>query len=380
MRKNIRNVSIFLLLVFLTFHFIFKGQNFSEILDLIGKVEIRFIILAVLFMSMFVICDGINIRRMLRKLNEKTTIWKCMKYSLIGFFFSAITPAASGGQPMQIYYMHKENIKVANSTLTFLINLSCMQVVTISLALFNMIFNYKYMKLPMVILFVVGIFLNLSALIFLLVSIFSRRVTKGLTNFFVKVMKFFRIKNIEEKKERIENGLEKYQKNAKDIRNNKLVIFKSLITTYIQYISFFSVTYFVYRALGFSEYNMLNLVAIQSVLYGTVSGIPLPGSVGASESAYLALFEHIYKDKNMLETAMVVDRFINFYLLVIISLLIVVINDIYVKIKYKKNKETIKNVDIGNIEDSGNIDNIEKIEEINQVEDFKENEESEGEF
>ena len=83
---------------------------------------------------------------------------------------------------------------------------------------------------------------------------------------------------------------------------------------------------------------MFNLIATQAVLYGTVSGIPLPGSVGASESAYLTLFEHIYKDKNMLETAMVVDRFINFYLLVLISLVVVIINDIYVKIKYKKDK------------------------------------------
>ena len=348
MKKNIRNVTIFLLLIYLTFYFIFKGQNFQEILNLIGRVDIKYIILAVVFVSFFVICDGFNIRKMLRNLNEKTTIWKCIKYSLIGFFFSAITPAASGGQPMQIYYMRKENIKIENSTLTFLINLSCMQVVTISLALFNMIFNYKYMKLPMVLLFIIGIFLNLSALTFLLISIFSRRVTKGITNFLVKLMKLFRFKNIEERKEKLEVGLEKYQKNAKEIRNRKTAVLKNLARTYIQYLSLFSVTYCVYRALGFNEYNMFNLVAIQSVLYGTVSGIPLPGSVGASESVYLALFEHIYKEKNMLETAMVVDRFINFYLLVFISLIVVIINDIYVKVKYKTSEETneVENVEM----------------------------------
>ena len=348
MKKNIRNVTIFLLLIYLTFYFIFKGQNFQEILNLIGRVDIKYIILAVVFVSFFVICDGFNIRKMLRNLNEKTTIWKCIKYSLIGFFFSAITPAASGGQPMQIYYMRKENIKIENSTLTFLINLSCMQVVTISLALFNIIFNYKYMKLPMVLLFILGIFLNISALTFLLISIFSRRVTKGITNFLVKLMKLFRFKNIEERKEKLEIGLEKYQKNAKEIRNRKTAVLKNLARTYIQYLSLFSVTYCVYRALGFSEYNMFNLVAIQSVLYGTVSGIPLPGSVGASESVYLALFEHIYKEKNMLETAMVVDRFINFYLLVFISLIVVVINDIYLKVKYKTSEETneVENVEM----------------------------------
>ena len=209
MKKNIRNISIFLLLIYLTFYFIFKGQNFEEILNLIGKVDIKFIAIAILFMCIYIACDGFNIRKVLRNLNEKTTIWKCIKYSLIGFFFSAITPAASGGQPMQIYYMRKENIKIENSTLTFLINLSCMQVVTISLALFSMFFSYKYMKLPMVLLFILGIFLNLSALIFLLISIFSRRVSKGLINFLVKIMKFFRIKKSDEKKEKLEIGLQK---------------------------------------------------------------------------------------------------------------------------------------------------------------------------
>ena len=339
MKKNIRNVSIFLLLIYLTFYFIFRGQNFQEILNLIGRVDIKFIVIAIVFMSFFVICDGFNIRKILRNLNEKTTIWKCIKYSLIGFFFSAITPAASGGQPMQIYYMRKENIKIENSTLTFLINLSCMQVATITLALFNIIFNYKYMKLPMILLFILGIFLNLSALTFLLISIFSKRVTNGIISFLVKLMKFFRIKNIEERKEKLEIGLKKYQKNAKEIRKQKTVVLKNLGRTYIQYLSLFSVTYCVYRALGFNEYNMFSLIATQSVLYGTVSGIPLPGSVGASESAYLALFEHIYKDKNLLETAMVVDRFINFYLLVAISFIVAIINDIYVKVKYQKNKE-----------------------------------------
>ena len=74
MKKNIRNVSVFLLLIYLTFYFIFKGQNFEEILNLIGKVDLKFIALAIFFMSFFVICDGFNIRKMLRNLNEKTTI------------------------------------------------------------------------------------------------------------------------------------------------------------------------------------------------------------------------------------------------------------------------------------------------------------------
>ena len=53
--------------------------------------------------------------------------------------------------------------------------------------------------------FIIGILLNLSALILLLVGILSKRATNGIINLALKVMRFFKIKNIEGKKEKREN-------------------------------------------------------------------------------------------------------------------------------------------------------------------------------
>ena len=58
---------------------------------------------------------------------------------------------------MQIYYMHKNHISVANSTLALLINLTSMQIVTIGLALFSVMINYQYMNKTLIILFTIGI-------------------------------------------------------------------------------------------------------------------------------------------------------------------------------------------------------------------------------
>ncbi len=161
------------------------------------------------------ICEAINIGRTLKALNEKSTFIKNLKYALIGFFFSSITPAASGGQPMQVYYMYKDKISVANSTLALLISLSSMQIITIGFALVSVIFNYQYLNNGLVIFFIIGITLNASALGLLIIGIFSRRMSKGLMNFAIKVLKFFRIKNIEKKQEKFENELVKYQYSAK---------------------------------------------------------------------------------------------------------------------------------------------------------------------
>ncbi len=210
-KRNIRNLFVFLLLIVLTFYIILKDQDMSQILTILASSKKQFILVAIICMCIFITCEAINIGRTLKALNEKSTFFKNVKYALIGFFFSSITPAASGGQPMQVYYMHKDNISVANSTLALLINLSCVQIVTISLALFSLFFNYQYLNKALRWLFIIGVGLNLTALVLLLVSLFSKRMTEGIINITIKILKFFRVKDVESKKIRFEEELTKYQ-------------------------------------------------------------------------------------------------------------------------------------------------------------------------
>lgn len=116
-KRMIRNLLLFILLIILTFYIILKDQNIPEIFSVFQNVKKQYILIAALCMCIYIICEAINIGRTLKNLNEKSTLWQNIKYALIGFFFSSITPAASGGQPMQIYYMYKDKISVANSTL-----------------------------------------------------------------------------------------------------------------------------------------------------------------------------------------------------------------------------------------------------------------------
>ena len=147
--KIVMNFSVFILLIVLTLYVLLKDQNLLEVFDIIKSAKIEFVLLGIMCVAIYVVCESINISRTLKALGEKSTFAHNIKYALIGFFFSAITPAASGGQPMQIYYMHKNHISVANSTLALLINLTSMQIITIGLALFSVIKtiqNKKYRK------------------------------------------------------------------------------------------------------------------------------------------------------------------------------------------------------------------------------------------
>lgn len=341
-KKMIRNLILFILLIILTFWLILKDQDVTQIFNILGTVKQEFILIAIMCMCIFLICDAINIGRGLKALGEKSSFSKNIKYALIGFFFSSITPAATGGQPMQIYYMHKNKITVANATLTFLMNLTCVQIVTISMALFSLIFNFQYMNRAMAWFFIIGITLNSSALALLLISIISKRMSKALIDVTLKILKFFRVKNIEEKEEKFKKELNRYYEGAKYIKANRKLMLKTLLTTYLQYIFYYSISYFVYCSFGLSQHNIFQMITTQSVLYATVSGIPSPGAVGVSEGGFLALYSAIYPD-NTLSSAMLLCRGVNFYLFVIISSVVVCVNIIRDK-KEEKTEDSIQNV------------------------------------
>ena len=326
-KKTIRNFAVFVVLILLTLWVILKDQSITEIIDVFSNVKMQFVFIGILCMVVYLALEGINMRSTLKELGEKTSLKQCIKYSLIGFFFSSITPAASGGQPMQIYYMHKDNISVANSTLALLINLTSMQITTISLAIFSLIINYKFMNRVLIILFCIGIFLNGSALVLLLISILSRRISKALIEFAVKILKFFKVKNLYRKKKKFLKELRLYQDSAKYVKNNRKLMLKIFITTIIQFSIYYSIAYWTYRALGFSQINIFELTTMQSVLFTTVSGIPSPGAVGVSEGAFIEIFRNVYPT-NMIKSATLIHRGINFYLFVLISGIVVIVNDI----------------------------------------------------
>ena len=324
-RKIITNLIIFILLIILTFYLVLKDQDFSQMSSILKTVKKEFILLGILAMCIYVSCEAINIRRILKELGEKVSFFSAIKYTLSGFFFSAITPAASGGQPMEIYYMHKDNISVAHSTLTLLMQLCSFQIISISFGIISAIIHFDVLKNGLIYLFILGIALNSSALALLVIAIFSKRLSEGLIKFSVKVLKFFRIRNIEEKQEKLEKELASYQTSAIYIKEHKLLMVKTLLTTAVQLLAYYSVTYWVYLAFGLNTYNIWQILTLQAVLYATVSGIPSPGAVGVSEGGFLGIFRKAFPEATI-SSAMLLSRGVNFYLLIIVSVIVVIVN------------------------------------------------------
>ena len=329
--KMIRNIVFFLLLIIFTFWFLFKDQDLGELLKVLKSSNKIYILLCIFLSFCVYLVESINVRSILCALKEKKfSILRALKYTSIGAFFSAITPAATGGQPVEIYYMSKDDIQPHNGTLAMLIQLCGFQISTISLSIICAILNPGLLGDGVIWFYLLGIIINGVALVFMLLGVFSNKTIKKMLSFFVKMLRKAKVKNIDIKVKKLEKGLEEYASSSKFIKENKIEFVKGILRVFVQIIIFHSIPYFVYKSFGLTGSSFWELFSTQAVLYTTISGIPLPGAIGVSETLFLKLFGGVFGSA-LLSGAMLLYRFSSFYLFVIIFMIVVIVNAIKMK-------------------------------------------------
>ena len=320
--KNIlKNGGLFIGSILLTFFIIFKNNNIGEIINAISSLNINYIIIGVMCSCAFVICEGINIGRSLKLMEYEINFLTSIKYAIVGLFFSSITPSASGGQPMQVYYMHKDGIQISHSSLALLMSLASFQFVTVTMAIVGYIVNYKLLVNSLgnvKYLVLLGVILNTLAMLIILTAIFSRRFIGKFIDFICFILMKMKYKKVDKFKKMAISQVEEYKDSAKFFKENKRTVLKILLTTTVQITTLHSISFWIYKAFGLSGQSFVTVVLIQAVLYISVSALPLPGAVGVSESGFMVIYKTLFPVQ-ILSSAMLVSRGISFYLLVLLS-------------------------------------------------------------
>ena len=333
-KKTIFNILLFLLLITITFIIIFKNYNLIDTINIMLSAKTIYVILTIITMLIYISLEALNIKSILKSLNRKVPFLKMLRYTFIGFFFSGITPGGSGGQPMEIYCMKKENIPITASTLSLLLHLCSFHIVTIILGIIALFMNYSLITNSFIWIFIIGMTLKVITLSAMMICLFSKRTSKILINLLIKILKIFKYSKIDEITENLNKSLITYNQGSVFIKEHKKIFLKSLFIVFIEVIAYYTVTYFVYLSFGLNTYNYLTIISVQALLLVSTSSIPLPGAVGISESAFLTINEKLFT-KTYLPSAMLLSRGISFYLFMFISFVIVIINTIKLKSNLK---------------------------------------------
>ncbi|MFD3155701.1 YbhN family protein [Haloimpatiens sp. FM7330] len=326
-RKYIWNLIIMFILMLGTFYLLLKGNDIRLFIKTIKSINPIYVTLGFIMMFVFVLCESINIRILLNSLGNKISFWRGLKYSFVGFYFSSITPSASGGQPMQVYYMKKDKINISVSSLILLIVVAIYQIVMVIYVgiLYFCKFSFLSDKIGNMKPFIIyGFTINSILVCIMLIIIFSNKLAEIIVNLFLKIgIKLRIVKNKKKYEEKINSHIKEYRDGAKHIKNNPIILIKICAITIIQLTALFIIPYFIYKAFGLNEYGVIDVMTIQGVLTIAVSSLPLPGAVGASESGFVTMFKILFSSKLVLP-AMLVSRMVSFYLFLAISGVIVI--------------------------------------------------------
>ena len=315
-RKKIIFNGVFLAVVFaLTIYGVFHGEDLSSMMDAIHRADKRWLIPGIALVAFFIWGESIIIWYMMRSSGIQLKKRTCFLFSSVGFFFSCITPSASGGQPMQIYYMKKEKISIPVSTVILMIVTITYKlvlvVIGIGIAIFGRGFLHKYLEgiLPV---FYLGLALNIFCVTFMTILVFHPLLAKAIM---VKGMKLLERLHLVKKKDgrlkKLEDSMDTYRNTAAYLKNNPFVIVKVIGITFIQRMALFAVTWFVYQAFGLHGTGFWEILFLQAVISVSVDMLPLPGGMGISETLFINIFSPVFG--GLLLPGMVLSRGLGYY-------------------------------------------------------------------
>lgn len=266
-KKGIINTIIFLFFVFLTFYILLKDNSIIEILQMLKKVDKKFIVISILCMCFFVLSEGINIARTLKLLDCKIRFRSGIKYALVGFFFSSVTPGASGGDPMQLYYMKKDKLPIGHSALAILTEFSSFQFVTVVFALIAFVTNYSLIENSIgniKYFLILGVIINVGILSIVLLTIFSKKLIRKLLKLVCQILQKLHYKKVKSFQRKCLQQIKEYKKGANLLLCNPKVLLKIVGTTIIQVILYHSIPYFIYLSFGLSRNEFFSIFSVTS--------------------------------------------------------------------------------------------------------------------
>ena len=331
MKKRLKNAlcaGAVLALLAWTVHTIFQQQTPGQLASALLGADWRVLLLGVPLMALFLCCEAKATHAILRALGCAQPFRRCAYYSSVGFFFSTITPSATGGQPAQVVAMSRDGVPAASGALDMLL-------VTIG-------YNTAAMFWGIYALFTagglterlggqVGLLLGLGLAIFALLDIFmflflflpgpAKRLLYGCIALAARAYLPLDRAGLEA---RADQHLAEYRRGAGLIRRAPALLVQVVGLSMVQLACSYAMPYVVYRAFGLSGFGLGEIMALQALCAIAVGYLPLPGSAGAAESVFLRGFLLVYGEV-LVAPAMILSRTLNCYLVLLATAVVLAV-------------------------------------------------------
>lgn len=347
-KKKITNLLLFIAnIVIVAIILIYQLTN-SEVESLgsiiaSGLFRWQYIIYILLALTMIMMIDAFRTSTLLKQSMGKRRFALCYKMCALGRYWDNITPLSSGGEPFQIYYLNKHNVKAGTSISVTIGRYIIYQLGWLIMGICATIYATKfYGETNLVsVASYVGFGLNAAMLIGTWILSRSKKLGKILVAKTLKLLqKMHIVKNYEKQYDKVistvggfQNTMAKYTKNIFSFIG---LVFSQLLQFVIQY----SIPYLVFLSLGGTPdtSTWLAMIFLNVLIDLASSFIPLPGGTGMSEVSFTIVFGSLFPNGTAF-WGLLIWRFMTYYSYLVQGIAVTIYDYVWGDRKYEWQKK-----------------------------------------
>lgn len=314
--------------------------DFDGIVSAITSADWRWLLLIAGLVLVSYMIEALIILVFCRLYTRNYHYHQAMATAMIGAFYSAVTPASSGGQIMQVYTMKKQGMESSNSASILIMMYIVYQSALIVLGAIAVFFKWEMITqmgeiwigevaIPIIPFTIFGFVINIMVILGLFLMSYSRAFHNFILHYIIDFLaKIKLVRNPDKTRESLRVQVENFKIELRRLFSNVPVFILVFLLYTLILIIRFSIPYFAGFALdGFSatsigqkDVESFFQAVILSAYHQMTSGlIPLPGAAGASEYLFQMIFANYYASSSITAAAQIIWRFMTFHIVVLVS-------------------------------------------------------------
>lgn len=325
--KDLKKDGIILGIITAVILFIILKDDFSNVIELLLKANLLWIIAAILMEALTITFQALSFYQIVKSYKSNYRFSSVLKLMIVTKFFNGITPFSTGGQPLQVYMLKKEGIRITKATNMIIQNFILYQMALVTYGIIAIGLNYKFhlfSKVPVLRrLILLGFTINTAIVVLLAIISFSNKFNKFCVNKGIWLLeKLHIVKDRKKQEEKWEEKCNDFHEGATYLINNKMLCFKGYLYNLVSLTANYITPLFVIWALANST-NIVNInpmTTIVSSAYILIIGsfVPIPGASGGIEYGYMRFFGNFISG-TLLTASLLIWRFVTYYLPMVIG-------------------------------------------------------------
>lgn len=321
--KNLINYAIIIVVFVFFLVYMLVTEGVENIVNAFANLNYGWILVCLLCMLIYWLCECQVLAMFIKRLDRRHRFATIARVTMIGQLFNCITPFASGGQPIQAYYLCKEKMPLSKALTALISKFIIYQSVLTLFSIAVIILRYQYFienVSGFLSLAIIGFIINTLVIFFLLAVGYFKSFVIRLMNWLIWFLhKLHVLKKPEETKEKWGREIASFNENMAFIRTNVPLVLKTALLTLGQLFVYFAIPFFVGLALrDYSNLDLVNMICAQAFVLMVSSFVPLPGAAGAAEGSFFMFFSAFLQPSNI-AYAILIWRFFVFYLPILVG-------------------------------------------------------------